>query len=63
MQKKAMLALLMAAVMLLSGCSLIVTDVEKDNARIVLDVNGETMNKGSIAYVVDYTIEQNEYYK
>ena len=62
MQKKALLALLMAAVMLLSGCSLIVTDVEKDNARIVLDVNGETMNKGSIAYVVDYTIEQNEYY-
>ncbi|MBR6525749.1 MAG: peptidylprolyl isomerase [Clostridia bacterium] len=62
MQKKALLALLMAAVMLLSGCSLIVTDVEKDNARIVLDVNGETMNKGSIAYVVDYTIEQNNYY-
>lgn len=62
MQKKALLALLMAAVMLLSGCALIVTDTEKDNARIVLDVNGETMTKGSIDYVVDYTIEQNNYY-
>ena len=62
MQKKALLALLMACVMLLSGCALIVTDTEKDNARIVLDVNGETMTKGSIDYVVDYTIEQNNYY-
>ena len=62
MQKKAFLALLMAAVMLLSGCSLIVTDVEKDNARIVLDVNVETMTKGAIDYVVNYTIEQNDYY-
>lgn len=62
MQKRAILALLIAAVMMFSGCALIVTDTEKDNARVVLDVNGETIDKGTMAQMVNYTIEQNAYY-
>lgn len=62
MQKRALLALLIAAVFMFSGCALIVTDTEKDNARVVLSVNGETMSKGTIAQIVDYTVEQNTYY-
>ena len=34
MQKRALLALLIAAVFMFSGCALIVTDTEKDNARV-----------------------------
>ena len=42
MQKKSLLALLLALMMLLSGCALVTVDTEKDNARTIIDVNGET---------------------
>ncbi len=62
MQKRALLSLLLVAAMLLSGCALVVTDTTVDNARVVLDVNGQTINKATMAYQVSNTIEQNEYY-
>lgn len=45
MKKTALIALLLAATMMMSGCSLIVKDAKVDAKRIVADVNGETMNK------------------
>ena len=69
MQKKALLALLMAAVMLLSGCALVVTDVEKDNARIVLDVNvlKETLtvriHKGDSSEIKTFALEEVKWQK
>ena len=41
MQKKSLLALLLALMMLLSGCALVTVDTEKDNARTIIDVNGD----------------------
>ncbi len=44
MKKTALLSLILACVML-TGCSLVVKDPQVDGARIVIDVNGESMNK------------------
>ncbi|MGI6215447.1 MAG: SurA N-terminal domain-containing protein, partial [Christensenellales bacterium] len=44
MKKTALISLILACVML-AGCSLIVKDPQVDGARIVIDVNGESMNK------------------
>lgn len=62
MQKKCLLALVLAAMMLLSGCALIGVDEEIDNARVIVDVNGETITKGVFNTMVNYQIEQNQYY-
>lgn len=62
MQKKCLLALILAAMMLLSGCALITVDEEIDNARVIIDVNGETVTKGTVNTMVTYQIEQNQYY-
>lgn len=61
MQKKALLALMLAAMMILSGCALITVDEDVDNARIIIDVNGETVNKGTVKSMLDYQIYQNDY--
>lgn len=53
MRKKSLLALLLALVMLLSGCALDVVDEEKDLARTVVDVNGETVSKRVITNAVN----------
>ena len=62
MQKKSLLALLLALVMILSGCSLVTVDEVKDNARVIVDVNGETVNKQTIKSLVANTLSQNQYY-
>ncbi len=62
MQKKSLLALLLALMMLLSGCALVATDTEKDNARVIVDVNGQTVNKATIHAAVENQLSQNEYY-
>ena len=59
MRKKAMLALMLAAMMLLSGCALITVDEEVDNARTVIDVNGEVVTKGQLDTLVQNQIYQN----
>ena len=62
MQKKTLLALLLALAMLLSGCALVTVDTAKDNARVIVDVNGETVNKAVIHAAVDNQISMYEYY-
>ena len=62
MQKKCLLALLLALAMLLSGCALVTVDNEKDNAQVIVDVNGETVNKAVVHAAVENTIAQNQYY-
>ena len=62
MQKKSVLALLLALMMILSGCALVTKDEEKDNARVIIDVNGETVTKRVISSAVQNQISQNQYY-
>lgn len=62
MQKKALLALLIALAVMLSGCALVRQDTAADNARIILSVNGETVNKATVSNTVEYTVQQNNYY-
>ena len=62
MQKKSLLALLLALTVLLSGCALVTVDTEKDNARVIVDVNGETVTKAVIKAAVDNQISTYEYY-
>ena len=62
MQKKSLLALLLALMMLLSGCALVTVDTEKDNARVIVDVNGETVDKLTIYNAVQNQLQMNQYY-
>ena len=62
MRKKSVLALLLALVMILSGCALVTKDQAKDDARVIIDVNGETVTKGVISTAVQNQISQNEYF-
>ena len=62
MQKKSLLALLLALTVLLSGCALVSVDTEKDNARVIVDVNGETVTKAVIHAAVDNQVSTYEYY-
>ena len=48
MQKKALLALLIVAAITLSGCSLVVKDSAVDAKRVIIDVNGETVDKQTV---------------
>lgn len=61
MRKKGLLALLLALTLLMSGCALVTVDQEADNARIIVDVNGETVTKRQVSNAVSNTISQNEY--
>lgn len=45
MKKKSLLALILVASLLLSGCTLVTTDTVADYARTVLEVNGHTVTK------------------
>ena len=51
MRKKSVLALLLVVMMVLSGCALVSKNEEKDNARVIIDVNGETVTKQVISAV------------
>ena len=62
MRKKSVLALLLVVMMVLSGCALVSKNEEKDNARVIIDVNGETVTKQVISAAVQNQIAQNEYY-
>ena len=47
MKKGAAISLLLAVVLALTGCSLVVKDPVVDMSRIIIDVNGDTMDKGT----------------
>ena len=48
MQKKALLALLLALTLCLSGCALIVKDEAVDAATVILTFGDKTVTKGEI---------------
>ncbi len=52
MKKRAIIALMLASLMLLSGCDLVVKDPKVDAAQTVISVNGEIKNKA--AFQKDY---------
>lgn len=53
MRKKLFLALLLVAAVALSGCSLVVKDQEVDARRVIVDVNGETVDKETVIYNIN----------
>lgn len=59
--KKTVLPVLFAAVLLLSGCSLIVKDPLVDARQVIVDVNGNTMDKQSFSVIYNNALN-NEYY-
>ncbi len=56
MQKKALLALLLAVTMLLSGCALIEKDENVDRATVIIKVGDNEHTKGEIKDQVDYQL-------
>ena len=53
MRKKCILALMLAGMLVLSGCALVTVDEAADNARVILDVDGETVNKAVFHNMVE----------
>ena len=62
MSKKSLLALLLAAVMVLSGCSLVMKDQEVDNLLTIIDVNGTLVNKQVFNNTYEYNLYLEQYY-
>lgn len=62
MSKKSLLALLLAAVMVLSGCSLVMKDQEVDNLLTIIDVNGTLVNKQVFNNTYEYNLYIEQYY-
>lgn len=62
MMKKSLLALILVAAMLLSGCSLVLKDQSVDNLLPILDVNGEIVNKQTFNSLYEYNVYMEEYY-
>ena len=62
MQKKALLALLLALMMTLSGCALIEKDLEVDRATEIVRVGDTVITKGEIQDQVDYQLAYMAYY-
>jgi len=62
MQKKGLLALLLTAMMVLSGCTLIAVDEDVDFARVIVDVNGETIDKLTVTNMTNALIQEYDYY-
>lgn len=60
MRKKCILALMLAAMLVLSGCALVTVDEAADKARVILDVDGETVNKAVFHNMVEYQLYQNQ---
>lgn len=62
MTKKSILALLLASMMLLSGCSLVLKDQKVDNQLTIIDVNGTLVTKEVFNSVYNYNVYMEEYY-
>ena len=60
MRTKCILALMLAAMLVLSGCALVTVDEAADSARVILDVDGETVNKAVFHNMVEYQLYQNQ---
>ena len=62
MQKKALLALLLALTMLLSSCALIQKDLDVDRATEIIRVGDRVFTKGEVQDEVDYQLAYMAYY-
>lgn len=62
MTKKTLFALLLAAVLLLSGCSLEMKDSTVDGKQTIIDVNGERINKQDFLSAYNYSLSLEQYY-
>lgn len=64
MQKKALLALLLAVTLMLSGCALVVKDADVDAVQEVIRIGDKSYTKGEIIPMVDSQLAYNaEYYE
>ncbi len=52
MQKKLFLLLLLVVCIALSGCALVVKDPARDAQQVIIDVNGETVDKQTVSQMV-----------
>ena len=63
MQKKLFLLMLLVASIALSGCALVVKDPVRDAQQVIVDVNGETVDKQTMNRAIsDYTNYMMNYY-
>ena len=63
MRKKLFLILLLVVCIALSGCALVVKDPVRDAQQVIVDVNGETVDKQTVAQeIADYTNNMMNYY-
>lgn len=62
MSKKSLLAFILVAVMMLSGCSLVMKDQEVDNLLTIIDVNGSLVNKEVFLNTYEYNLYVEQYY-
>ena len=63
MQKKLFLILLLVVCIALSGCALVVKDPVRDAQQVIVDVNGETVDKQTVSqHITDYTNSMLNYY-
>ena len=63
MRKKLFLLLLLVASIALSGCALVVKDPIRDAQQVIVDVNGETVDKQTMSQLVtDYKNNTLSYY-
>lgn len=62
MTKKALFALLLVAVMALSGCSLVLRDSAVDAQQAIIDVNGEQITKQDFVNAYNYNLYSEQYY-
>ena len=62
MTKKSLFALLLVAVIALSGCSLVMKNDAVDALQTIIDVNGETVNKQDFMNTYSYNLNYEQYY-
>ena len=62
MRKKALLALMLALTLLLSGCALIVKDQAVDNATEIIRMGDQVVTKDKVKEQVESALQYNEYY-
>ena len=63
MRKKALLALMMAAVLLLSGCNLIVKDQAVDDATEIIRMGDQVITKAEVKKTIQYFSDMEAYYQ
>ncbi len=58
MRKKAILALVLAAAMILSSCALVEKDAAVDNATVIIELGNRTFNKAQVNNALDYQLSE-----